>query len=507
MKPTVPGSACTSCEDHKENLLRGPIPPSGDVPRLAQFIGGSWMLGESDEEFRVINPALGTSIQQFTGASSEQVDAAATAAERAFQTWARAPAVERASILSRAGDLMRARVEKIALQLTLEQGKPLSQARDEIIGSAAVMSWFGEQAKRAGGRTVPSRDRAISQLVDPRPVGPVAVFTPWNSPLGTSVRTVAAALAAGCSVVLKPASETPNSVSSFASTLIDVGVPEGVFNLLLGKAADISVQLIKHPAIRKISFTGSVAAGRMLAREAGESVKPIALELGGHAPVLIFEDVDIAEVARQAAAAKYDNAGQICISPSRFFVHRGAYSRFIEAIVREAERLQLGEGWVDGVDMGPLANARRLIDIERLVQGARSDGAAIATGGEQVGQRGYFYKPTVLIDVPDSAAIMREEPFGPVASITPFDDEAEVLARANALPYGLAGYAFTSDPSRLDRLAAGVDVGMIGLNNFQISKPELPFTGVKDSGFGYACGEEGLGNFLVHHTVTRRARP
>jgi succinate-semialdehyde dehydrogenase / glutarate-semialdehyde dehydrogenase len=491
----------------EDGLLRGPIPGSYHPERVGQFIGGVWLNGESATEHQVVNPATGLILHRFNGANSDQVDAAALAAARAFGTWSQTPTIERAAILLRGADFMRARVERIALNLTLEQGKPLAQARSEILGSAAVMSWFGELAKRVGGRTVPSRERSLLQLVEARAVGPVAVLTPWNSPLGTSVRTVAAALAAGCTVVLKPASETPCSVVGFANALIDAGVPDGVFNLLFGKAADISSQLIKHPRIRKISFTGSVSAGRAVARLAGEAIKPIALELGGHAPVVIFDDVDVVVVAQQGAAAKFDNAGQICISPSRFFVQRRLYGPFVEAMSREATRLRLGDGWIDDVDMGPLANARRLEAVDRLVQTSKASGAKIVTGGERLGNRGYFYHPTVLADVPDSAAIMQEEPFGPLAPIVPFDDEEEVIIRANALPYGLAGYVFCNDPGRLDRLAVRIDVGMIGLNNFQISKPELPFTGVKESGFGYACGEEGIENFLVRHTVTRRPRP
>lgn len=351
---------------------------------------------------------------------------------------------------------------------------------------------------------VPSRKVGLSQTVIARPVGPVAALTPWNSPLGTSVRTVAAALAAGCTVVLKPAAETPWSVLGFARALLDAGLPWGTFNLLFGNAAEISATLIKHPAIRKISFTGSVSAGRTLARQAGEAIKPISLELGGHAPVILFEDIDISDVAKQVAAAKFDNAGQICISPSRLFVHRSIHDEFVDSMAREVRCLRLGEGWVEGVDMGPLANAQRVSEIDCLVRDCTKNGATVVIGGARAGTCGYFYRPTVLVNVPSSSEIMNKEPFGPVASIVSFEREEDVIERANALPYGLAGYVFSGDSARLDRVAKKIDVGMVGLNNFEISTPELPFTGVKSSGFGYACGKEGLQNFLVHHTLTHR---
>lgn len=485
-------------------LRRGPLPyPASERPIL-QLIDGQWIEGKGSRQL-VINPANGDEIACYAGACRAEIIAAAEAAGRALDSWSRTPAPERGALLSRAARLMRERADTIALDLTLEQGKPLRQARGEVLGSAAVLDWFAGQARRGYGRLVPSHDGVTMQVVEPRPVGAVAVLTPWNSPLGTSVRTVAAALAAGCTAVLKPAPETPRSAVGFAEAMLDAGLPRGVLNLLLGEAAVISAALIDHPAIRKISFTGSVVVGRQLARQAGGMLKPVALELGGHAPVIIFDDVDVEAVARDAAAAKFDNARQICISPSRFYVQRKAWVDFRDAMAGEIDRLALGEGWVAGVDIGPLANQRRADEIERLVQDGLARGATLVRGGERVGNRGYFYAPTLLTDLPEQSALLREEPFGPVVAMVPFDEEEDVLKCANSLPYGLAAYAFSDDLARLDRVGTRLEAGMIGLNNFAVSRPELPFTGVKDSGFGYACGEEGFENFVTRHTITRRA--
>lgn len=486
------------------DLLRGPMPTTLAYERIGHLIDGDWRFEATGAERVVTNPANGEAIARYSGAGPDEVDAAASAAGSALAAWSHTPAVERATILNRAAELMRDRVERIALNLTLEQGKPLAQARGEVLSTADVMDWFADQAKRAYGRTVPSRDTRTSQQVDPRPVGAIAALTPWNSPLGTSVRTVAAALAAGCTAVLKPASETPASVIGFVQALVDAGLPAGVINLVLGGAAEISGRLIAHPAIRKISFTGSVPVGRTLARHAGEVLKPMTLELGGHAPVIVFDDVDMGWVAKEAAAAKFDNAGQICISPSRFYVQRKAYSDFLDAMTVEIDQLRLGEGWVNEVDMGPLANGRRVDEVDRLSQDAVARGGTLIRGGHRVGNSGHFYAPTLIADIAEGSAVMLEEPFGPLVAVQPFDTEEDVITRSNALPFGLAGYAFSADRARLDRVGAMLEVGMVGLNNFAISKPELPFTGIKDSGYGYACGEEGLESFLVRRTMTFR---
>ncbi|RWL17932.1 MAG: NAD-dependent succinate-semialdehyde dehydrogenase [Mesorhizobium sp.] len=486
------------------DVVRGPLPSDYQETAIAHLVDGVWLEQASGDRHTLLNPANGEAIGSFYGSGAVEVTAAAEAAGRSLHRWSRMPAPERGAILARAADLMRDRAVAIALDLTVEQGKPLPQARGEVLGSAAVLDWFAELARRSYGRTVPALDGVTLQTVTPRPVGAVAVLTPWNSPLGTSVRTVAAALAAGCTVVLKPASETPRSALGFARALVDAGVPQGVFNCILGRAGPISAQLIDHPAIRKISFTGSVAVGRQLARRAGERLKPLVLELGGHAPVVIFDDVDVTLVAKEACAAKFDNAGQICIAPSRFYVHRKAYRDFLDAMATEVDSIRIGEGWVEGVGMGPLANSRRVDEIDRLAKDALSSGGKLIRGGNRLGNRGCFYAPTLIGDVSEGSAVMQEEPFGPLAAVLPFDTEDEVISRSNALPFGLAGYVFSRDMVRLDRVGAQLEVGMAGLNNFAISKPELPFTGIKDSGYGYSCGEEGFESFVIRHTVTRR---
>ena len=486
------------------DVVRGALPCEYHGTAIAHLVDGTWREQSSGDRHILLNPANGEEIGSFDGAGAVEVATAVEAAGRSLAAWSRMPAAERGIILAQAAGLMRDRADAIALDLTLEQGKPLPQARGEVLGSAAVLDWFAEQARRNYGRVVPARDGVTSQTVTPRPVGAVAVLTPWNSPLGTSVRTVAAALAAGCTAVLKPASETPRSALGFARALVDAGVPDGVFNCVVGRAGPISAQLIDHPAIRKISFTGSVSVGRQLARHAGERLKPLVLELGGHAPVVIFDDVDMNHVAREACAAKFDNAGQICIAPSRFYVQRKAYRDFLEAMTTEVDLIRVGEGWVEGVGMGPLANIRRVDEIDRLAKDAVARGGSLIRGGKRLGNNGCFYAPTLIGDVSESSAVMREEPFGPLAAVLPFDTEDEVISRSNALPFGLAGYVFSRDMARLDRVGAQLEVGMVGLNNFAISKPELPFTGVKDSGYGYSCGEEGFESFVVRHTVTRR---
>ncbi len=490
---------------HDEAIIRRgqmPLVPAGRS--FAHLIDGHWLEEGGGHRHHVVNPATGETVFAYEGAGLHHVNAAANAAGRALESWSGLPAFERARILLNAAHLMRDRADTIALHLTLEQGKPLQQARNEVVGSAAVLEWFAEQGKRNNGRFAPPREYQTTQAVIPKPIGAVAVLTPWNSPLGTSVRSVAAALAAGCTAVLKPASETPRSAMGFVEALIDAGLPPGVLNFVVGKASEISSWLIDHPAIRKISFTGSVSVGRQLASLAGERLKPLVLELGGHAPVVIFDDVDVKRVAREAASAKFDNAGQICIAPSRFYVERRAYIPFLEAMQEEVDKLVVGEGWLDDVTIGPLANARRVDEIDRLVQDAISHGANLLRGGQRIGNRGCFYAPTLLSEVPDDCLLMQEEPFGPVAAVLPFDDEDEVMGRANALPFGLAGYAYSSDMGRLQRVGQRLEVGMVGLNDFNISRPELPFTGVKDSGFGYACGQEGLDGFVVHRAVTVR---
>jgi succinate-semialdehyde dehydrogenase / glutarate-semialdehyde dehydrogenase len=483
--------------------LRGEQKEGYSHKRVANLIDGRWLLETQGPACIVRNPANGKVINQYLGASAAAVDQAMVAAAHGARSWERMPAHQRGLILLKAAEIIQGDAEQLAVDLTLEQGKTYRQSRAEIAECVEILKWFAEQGKRAYGRTIPSRSPEVRYTVEPRSVGPVAVFTPWNSPLATSVRTAAPALSAGCTVILKPSEETPSAVMGVAEALMAAGMPNGVFNVLFGEPAAIANRLISSPRVRKISFTGSVAVGRKIAGAAGSALKPASLELGGHAPVLIFDDADIPTLARLSTQCKFDNAGQICTAPTRFFIQREVYRPFIDALRTEIEGLIVGEGWLERVDMGPLANERRLTAMHELVDDAVRNGAGVVTGGRRLGQYGYFYAPTLLADVPETCRVMTEEPFGPLICATPFDAEDEALAKANGLPYGLAGYVFTADQERQSRIQAELDVGMIGVNSFDISVPETPFTGIKDSGYGYACGEEGFESFRVNRLIAR----
>lgn len=476
-----------------------------DYPNTELYIGGEWRCGDGERRLDVVNPATEAVIGSVAQASKADLDHALAAAEDGWDRWRRVSAYDRAAILREAGRLLRERVDAIATIMTLEQGKPLGEARIEVRTAADVIDWCAGEAQRSYGWVIPARAPGITQIAARFPVGPVAAFTPWNFPINQAVRKVAAALAAGCSVILKGAEETPASVAQLVQVFVDAGLPDGVLNLVFGVPAEISDYLIPHPVIRKVSFTGSTPVGKQLAALAGQHMKRATMELGGHAPVIVTADADLQSAVNLMVAHKFRNAGQVCVSPTRFLVEEPVADMFVERFVQAAEALVVGSGLDDKVQMGPLAHDRRIAAIEALVQDAIAQGGVLATGGQRIGNKGYFFAPTVLIDVPESSRIMNDEPFGPVASINRFKDLDAALAEANRLPVGLASYAFTGSAATADRLSAELEAGMLSINHLGIGLPELPFGGIGESGYGSEGGAEILDAYLETRMTTRLA--
>jgi succinate-semialdehyde dehydrogenase/glutarate-semialdehyde dehydrogenase len=471
--------------------------------KLELYIDGTFSQGSSGKSQDVPNPATHKSLGRVPHASKEDLDRALAAADKAWVAWRKVSAFERSKLLRKAADLIRARAETIATCLTQEQGKVLAEARQEVMGSADILDWFAEEGRRAYGRIIPARLEGVRQMVVMEPVGPVAGFAPWNFPVSQMLKKIAPALAAGCTIIIKCPEETPGSPVAVMRCLHDAGFPAGVVNLVFGVPSDISSHLIPSPVIRKVSFTGSVPVGKHLAEMAGRHMKRVTMELGGHAPVIIFDDADAEHAAKLTAGAKYRNAGQICVSPTRFFVHEKVYDRFVGTFTDIAKGLKVGNGLEADSKMGPLANSRRIDSIEAFVGDAVDHGAQVAAGGKRIGNEGNFYAPTVLTDVPEDARIMNEEPFAPVAVMTRFKDYDEAVRRANRLPFGLAGYAYTKSAKTATAIADALDVGMVSVNHHGLALPETPFGGVKDSGYGQEGGSEGLAPFLVPKFVTQ----
>jgi succinate-semialdehyde dehydrogenase/glutarate-semialdehyde dehydrogenase len=467
-----------------------------DYPHIQLYIDGHWREGAGARNLPVHNPATGTVMGQVACAETSDLEEVAAAAERGFAVWKRISAFERYKTMRKAAQLLRDRVDHVARLMTLEQGKPLAEARMEILAGADTIDWFAEEGRRAYGRVIPARQHDVYQLVVKEPVGPVAAFTPWNFPINQIVRKLSAALAAGCSIIVKAPEETPASPAELIRAFIDAGVPAGVVNLVYGDPAHISSFLIAHQAIRKISFTGSTPVGKQLAAMAGLHMKRMTMELGGHAPVVIFDDADVALAAKTMVASKFRNAGQVCVSPTRFLVQEGVYKDFVAQFVLHAEKLQVGSGLEATTTMGPLANPRRKAAMENLVADARAQHAHIHTGGNPVGSAGNFWAPTVITELPVTARAMTEEPFGPLALINPFATFDDAVREANRLPFGLAAYAWTRSARTAQQIAASIETGMITINHLGLGMPETPFGGVKDSGYGSEGGTEALEAYM-----------
>ena len=460
------------------------------------FIDGAWTKARGGRTIPVVNPATGETIGTVAHAERADLDRALEAAEKGFHTWRKVSAYDRSKLMRKAANILRERADAIARIMTLEQGKPLAESKLETLAGADVIDWFAEEARRTYGRVVPARAEGIYQLVLKEPVGPVAAFTPWNFPINQVVRKLCGAVAAGCSIIVKPPEETPGSPAELIRAFVDAGVPPGVVNVVYGVPAEISEYLIPHPVIRKVSFTGSVAVGKHLAALAGAHMKRSTMELGGHAPVIVFDDADVDVATKILSVSKIRNAGQVCISPTRFLVQEPVYGEFVDRFVTAIKAVKVGDGLEAGTQMGPLANTRRVSAVEALVGDAAKHGAKVRTGGNRIGNKGNFFEPTVLTDVPREARIMNEEPFGPVAVVAPFRSFDDAVAEANRLPFGLASYAYTRSARTANAIAAAVEAGMMSINHHGLALPEVPFGGVKDSGYGSEGGLEAIEAYL-----------
>ena len=460
---------------------------------LKLFIGGKWRKTAND--LSVVNPATEEELGRLPCAGQNDLDDALEAAENGFKIWSRTAPRDRADIIMRAAALMRDRQEEIAKAITAEHGKPLPQARMEVIRGAEFFEWDAGEAMRTYGRVIPAANgNKIS--VHHHPIGVVAAFSPWNFPMSQPARKIAGALASGCSIILKAAEETPAGAIHIAQAFQDAGLPPGVFNLVFGTPAEISEYLIPQNSVRLVAFTGSTSVGRHLTTLASQHMTSVLMELGGHAPVIVCEDTDVDKAAISGAERKMRNAGQVCTSPTRFFVDESIFDDYTDTFVKRAAETVVGDGIVDGVEMGPLANDRRMPALIELVEDARDKGADVRTGGARHGNRGYFFQPTVLTNVPNEAQIMQKEPFGPIAVINPVSSLDEAIERANSVPYGLAGYAFTNRADHINRMIDEVEVGNLSINTLEASLPETPFGGVKSSGYGREGGSEGLENYI-----------
>ncbi|MCC5986178.1 MAG: NAD-dependent succinate-semialdehyde dehydrogenase [Pararhodobacter sp.] len=474
-------------------------------PALNMLIDGQWTAGSGAETLPVENPATGAELGRLPVATESDIARAIASARRSFPGWSSTPPRKRAAILHRAAALVRARSGELSRLMALELGKPVAQGPAEVARAAELFEWHAEQALRVMGEVIASAP-GLSQTALRVPIGPVAAFTPWNGPGASPARKMSAALASGCTIVLKPAEETPATAIALTECLVEAGVPPGALNLLFGHPAQISERLISDPAIRMITFTGSVPVGRLLAQMAGRYLKPAILELGGHSPVIVSANADPEEVARLALFSKYRNSGQICISPTRFLIHESHGERFTEALVAGAEALRVGDPLDPAVEMGPMIHARRLEAVDALVRDAADRGARVRTGGHRLNRAGHFYAPTVLTEVPDTCAILREEPFGPVAMVQPYSELSDAIMRANATDFGLAAYAFTDSAAEAAAITAGVETGILSINHFGGASPEIPFGGVKDSGYGREGGAQCFDGYLTIKSVSQLTR-
>lgn len=468
----------------------------------ALLVGEQWITAKDRSSLPVVDPATEEVFCEVPVATPDDIGAALNAASDGFQVWRATLPIERSRILRGAAKLLRQRVEALAIDMTREQGKPLVESRAEILSAADLFEWFSEETKRVYGRIVASQLRGHDVHVVSEPIGPVAAFTAWNFPAVVPGRKIAGALAAGCSIVIKPAEETPLTVVNIAKALLDAGLPAGVLNILYGTPDQISSALVASPIIRKVAITGSTRVGKLLASQAAALMKPGTYELGGHSAVIVCDDADAVKAADTVAAAKFRNAGQVCTSPNRIFIHDRVYDAFSSRLAANAQRLTVGNGLATGTMMGALTNRRRLDAVTELVDDAKTKGANVLAGGRRLGNQGYFYAPTVLGDVPDGADIMAIEPFGPIAPLQRFNDLDEAVERANATPFGLAGYVFSASAERLKDVTSRLEAGMVGANTCSVAHHEAPFGGVKESGYGREGAIEGLAAYCVLKSIT-----
>ncbi|KQV25404.1 NAD-dependent succinate-semialdehyde dehydrogenase [Rhizobium sp. Root1203] len=476
--------------------------PNFAYERLGMLIDGRWIT-ETERRDEVLDPATGQIIGHLPHATDADLAVAVASGQRAFESWKNRSPLERGQILRRFADLARSHADEIGRSMTRDQGKPLAEAIGEIRFAADHADWHAEEARRIYGRIIPSRDPRVQQLVTREPVGVCIAFTPWNFPFSQALRKVVAALASGCTIILKGPAESPSSTVAIGRLMQEAGLPDGCLNIVWGASAHISETLLAAPEVKKISFTGSVEVGKLLASLAGHHMKRSTMELGGHAPVIVFDDADIDASADALAAQKVRNAGQVCVSPTRFYVQAKAHDRFLARFTDKIAATKVGNGFDEGVQMGPLCHARRVTSMEGFVRDARAQGAEIVTGGERMGNAGFFYAPTVVAGGTDTLELMNDEPFGPIAVVTPFSEFEEVIRRANSLPFGLASYVFTGSSSRAQHAAQALAAGMVSINHFGLALPETPFGGINDSGYGSEGGTETFDGYLNTKFVTR----
>ena len=470
---------------------------------LSLYIDGEFLSGDGRTTQDVVNPATGEVLAQLPHASEADLDRALKAADRAFQTWKHSSPMDRSAILRKAAELARERAQDIGLNLTRDQGKPLAEAVGEIVSCADHCDWHAEVCRCIYGRIVPPRNPAVRQLVVREPIGVCAAFTPWNFPFNQAIRKISAAIGAGCTIILKGPEDAPSAVMAIARIFHDAGLPKGILNIVWGDPPKVSDYLIRSPIVRKVSFTGSVPVGKQLAALAGAHMKRITMELGGHSPVLVFDDADIPKAAKMLAKFKIRNAGQVCISPTRFYVQEKAYDQFLSVFVETLKGVKVGDGTAKDTEMGPLAHERRVGAISSFVDDARKGGATIELGGDPLGGQGYFFPPTVVTNISDESRLMTEEPFGPIAPVVRFSDTDEVIKRANSLPFGLSSYVFTTSLQTATKASNEIEAGMVNINHFGVALPETPFGGVKDSGIGSEGGTETFDGYLVTKFITQ----
>jgi succinate-semialdehyde dehydrogenase/glutarate-semialdehyde dehydrogenase len=472
-------------------------------PTLSLYIDGEFIQGGGRREQDIVNPATHEVIGKLPHATREDLDQALAAAARAFESWKKSSPLERSKVLRKVAELARERAANIGRAMTMDQGKPLAESTGEVVFCAEHAEWHAEECRRIYGRVIPARVDGVRQTVLREPVGVVAAFSPWNFPFNQAIRKISAAVGAGCSIILKGPEDTPSAVVALAQLFHDAGLPKGVLNIVWGVPSEVSDHLIGSPIVRKVTFTGSVQVGKMLAAKAAALMKRSTMELGGHAPVIVCDDADIDAAVKLLVPFKFRNAGQVCISPTRFYVQEGVYERFVAEFVGKTQSLKVGDGLSADTKMGPLAMHRRVGAVAGFVDDARERGASVLAGGAPIPGVGNFFAPTVIADLPEDSRLMTEEPFGPVAGMLRFKTMEEVLQRANSLPFGLAAYAFTSSTKRAHQISTGLEAGMIAINHLGMALAETPFGGIKDSGIGSEGGVETFDGYLNTKFVTQ----
>lgn len=471
--------------------------------KLGLFIDGVFIEADNRLTQPVINPATGDILGHLPHATKADLEHALQAAQRAFLSWRHSSPMVRSAILRQVADLTRAHSHDIARNLTLDQGKPLSESISEVVSCADHADWHAEECRRIYGRVIQPRQADVRQLVLREPVGVCVAFSPWNFPYNQAIRKISAAIGAGCTVILKGPEDSPSAVMAIARLFQQAGLPPGVLNIVWGNPPEISDYLIRSPITRKVSFTGSVGVGKQLASLAGAHMKRVTMELGGHSPVLVFDDADVERAAKSLARFKIRNAGQVCISPTRFYVQKGIYDKFLSIFIDTLSKMKVGNGLDEGIDMGPLAHERRIESMHRFVEDAKNKGGSVVLGGDAISGKGFFFQPTVITHVSDDSMLMQEEPFGPVAPVVPFTDTEEVISRANSLPFGLASYLFTRSLKTATHVSNALEAGLVNINHFGSALPETPFGGIKDSGIGSEGGLETFDGYLTTKFISQ----